>query len=208
MIFCFHQNNLYLYPKYKCSLYNHFFLNCFLTQCLENSNFVKTLHCIHGDDYNMAECFELALSLSREGHMHQSIVYHWPTTALFTPLSANEMPGFPYMTPPQTADRIGLARLFTKTSKQCRKLLCNRRFHHISFKIESMLLQFNYLTQKICLNLTKDSISRQIPLRGGDHRSDSPFLCFGPVPVRWTSQQRHTGGSGRIQLHLRILYII
>ena len=38
----------------------------------------------HRDDYNMAECFELALSRSGEGHMHQSILYQWPIADMFT----------------------------------------------------------------------------------------------------------------------------
>ena len=37
---------------------------------------VKTLRSVHRDDDKMAECFELAQRLSREGHMHQSILYH------------------------------------------------------------------------------------------------------------------------------------
>ena len=36
-------------------------------------------------------------------------------------LSANQVPSLQKKTPPPTTDKIGLARLFTKTSKQCSK---------------------------------------------------------------------------------------
>jgi len=67
---------MFFSSKYGCLVFNHFSNHCFITNNLEDSNFVKTVRSADRDDDKMAECFELALSLSREGHMHQSILYH------------------------------------------------------------------------------------------------------------------------------------